>query len=497
MKTQWGKVVSLFLVVAVAMLTGCATSINPATGAKDIGLMSEQEEIQTGQQMHQQVLQEYAPYKNPALQAYVSSVGKKLASQSDRPNLPWTFTVVDSPEINAFAVQGGFIYITRGLMAYLDNEAELAGVLGHEIGHVTARHGARAERDSKIAQGTQLLGTLVGAYLGGDQGAQIGTQLAGGVAQGGFLLPRSREHELQADRLGAEYLQRTNYDPDVMIRVIQVLKSQETYAQDEARAQGKQLNSAPNWLRTHPANDERLQQIQKVADQYNGKYADPGRNRYLQAINGMTFGESREQGITRGRNFYHESLGFTMRVPDRWAFQNSVTELAAVNDDMSAAVAIRLSPNTKGDHNAAIRALLAPDQGRAEPTNINGLRASNFSGAKQNNPIEATVITLNNNDFVIQKLQKNNAGGRGSNDRDLHDIISSFRAMNANDTALAKPYVLHAVVVPRSNAPFADLGRDVARVAPQIRNGEGQVRLLNQVYPKGEVMPGQLVKTIQ
>ncbi|MFY8063346.1 MAG: M48 family metalloprotease, partial [Usitatibacteraceae bacterium] len=139
---------SLGLALGIA-IGGCATSVNPVSGRVDRGLMSEQEEIVSGHNIHQQVLKEYPPYKNAALQAYVNGVGQKLAAQSHRNNLPWTFTVVDSPDINAFAVQGGYIYMTRGLMAYLDSEAELAGVLGHEIGHVTARHGARAARDQQ------------------------------------------------------------------------------------------------------------------------------------------------------------------------------------------------------------------------------------------------------------------------------------------------------------------------------------------------------------
>lgn len=479
---------------SLGLLVGCATSTNPVTGKQDRGLMSEQDEIRSGQQIHQEILKEYTPYKNPALQQYVNALGQKLASQSERANLPWTFTVVDSPEINAFAVQGGFIYITRGLMAYLNSEAELAGVLGHEIGHVTARHGARADRDRKIAQGGQLFATLLGAYLGGETGAQLGQQVGDLSATGGFLLPRSREHELQADRLGASYLQKTNFDPDVMVNVIRVLKAQEVYAQDEARAAGRQASSTPNWLRTHPANEDRLNAMQKVADQYTGQYADPGRNRYLQAINGMTYGDSRERGVTRGQDFYHEPLGFTLRANPRWQIQNSPQELAIISNDMNAAIIIQLSPQSRGDHNAAIRTGLQPDQGRVEQTMINGLRATNFLGAKQNQPIDATIVSLGSNDYVIRRLQK--AEAKGAYDRELREISNTFRAMTPADAANARPYTIRTMPA-RGATPFSELARDVARIAPQVRNAEGQVRLLNQVYPQGNVAAGQLVKTIQ
>jgi predicted Zn-dependent protease len=495
MKRHVERLTTVALMSVALCLAGCATSVNPVSGRTDRGLMSEDEEIRSGQQIHQEVLKEYTPYNSPALQTYVANLGKKLAAQSHRASLPWTFTVVDSPEINAFAVQGGYIYITRGLMAYLDSEAELAGVLGHEIGHVTARHGARAARDQQIAAGTQLLGTLLGAYLGGEAGANLGGQLTGGYAQAGFLLPRSREHELQADQLGAEYLNRVNFDPDTMIKVIGVLKAQETYANDEARAQGRRPRDVPNYLRTHPANDQRLADMRRIADQYAGKYQDDGRARYLQAINGMTFGEGREQGVTRGQNFYHEPLGFTLRAPANWTFQNSSSELGILSNDMQAMVVVTPSFNSRGDHAAAIRTLLAPDQGRTESVLINSLRATNFVGAKQQQPIEATVITLGNTDYVLQKLQK--AEARGARSNELRDIVASFRAMTPADAANAKPYTLRTVTLPRSSTPFADLAREVSRVAPQVRNSEGQVRLLNQVYPQGSVAPGQLVKTIQ
>jgi predicted Zn-dependent protease len=485
---------SFGLALGIAIV-GCATSVNPVSGRVDRGLMSEQEEIASGRSIHQQVLREYPAYKDAALQSYVNGVGQKLAAQSHRNNLPWTFTVVDSPEINAFAVQGGFIYMTRGLMAYLDSEAELAGVLGHEIGHVTARHGARAARDQQIAAGTQLLGTLIGADLGGEAGANVGSQVTGTYAQAGFLLPRSREHELQADELGAEYMQRVGFDPDLMEKVISVLKAQEKFANGEAQRSGRPTGDTPNWLRTHPSNDQRLAEVRRIANQYSGKYQDAGRARYLQAINGMTFGDSREQGVIRGQDFYHEPLGFTLRTPLNWSIQNATSELSIVADNMQAAVSLRPSPNSKGDHAAAIRSLLQPDQGRTEATKINGLRATNFLGTKQGSPVEATVISLGGADYVFQKLQK--PAARGTYDRELREIVASFRALTPADASNAKPYTIRVVVAPRTSAPFTDLAQEVSQIAPQYRNAEAQLRLLNQAYPQGNISAGQLVKTIQ
>lgn len=499
LSTRLSRALAAMIPAAALMLAGCATSVNPVSGRVDRGLMSEEQEIRSGQLIDQEVRKEYTPYNNPALQAYVNAVGQRLSAQSHRASLPWKFTVVDSPEINAFAVQGGFIYITRGLLAYLDSEAELAGVLGHEIGHVTARHGARADHDQKAIAGATVLGTIIAAAAGYSRAAELINEYGAPVAQASFLLPRSREHELQADQLGAEYLQRVNFDPDVMIRVIGVLRAQEVFARDEARALGRNTDETPNWLRTHPSNDQRLADIKRIAAQYTGKYQDEGRGRYLQAINGMTFGDSREHGVTRGQSFYHEPLGFTLRAPTNWQFQNAPNELGVLANDMSAAVSMRPSPQSRGDHNAAIRNLLAPDQGRTEAATINGLRATNFIGSKQGRSIDATVITLGNLDYVFVKMQK--AEARGSKTNALRDIVASFRAMTAADRENAEPYKLRTVPLPKSNVPsttpWAELARDVSRIAPHLRNPEAQLRLLNQVYPQGTIAAGQLVKVIQ
>ena len=154
------------LTLSGALLAGCgSTSINPVTGQAERSVMSEAAEIAEGKKSHQQVLQEYGVLKNPRVQAYVNGIGQQLARQSQRSNLQWTFTVLDSPEINAFALPGGYVYITRGIMAYLDSEADLAGVIGHEIGHVTARHGAqRATRQQDAGLGV-LAASILGAVL--------------------------------------------------------------------------------------------------------------------------------------------------------------------------------------------------------------------------------------------------------------------------------------------------------------------------------------------
>src|SRR6185295_1942441 len=252
------------LLMAAVLVAACGTQVvNPVTGKTERTVMDEPTEIAEGAKAHKEVLEEYGAYDNPKLQAYVNDLGQRLASQSHRANLTWTFTVLDSKEINAFALPGGYVYVTRGIMAYLDSEADLAGVMGHEIGHVTARHGAqRATRQQTAGIGV-IAATVLGAVLevGGVSGATNMASQMSQSAAAGYIASYSRDQESQADELGAEYLSRNRYDPQNMVDVIQVLKSQEQFAADLAKAEGRPVASASNWLASHPANDKRLADI--------------------------------------------------------------------------------------------------------------------------------------------------------------------------------------------------------------------------------------------
>src|SRR5262245_46939179 len=347
------RLLSLPIVLVAVLVASCATVVNPVTGESERTVMDEAAEVEQGKKAHPEVLAEYGTYNNPRVQAYVNELGQRLAKQSHRANLQWTFTVLDSPEINAFALPGGYVYVTRGIMAYLESEAELAGVMGHEIGHVTARHGAqRATRQQAAGIGV-IAATVLGAVLeaGGVSGATDLASQASQSAAAGYIASYSRDQESQADELGAEYLSRNRYDPQNMVDVIQVLKSQEQFAADMAKAEGRQVPSASNWLSSHPANDKRLADIKAFAAKYKaqaGGYADDGRARYLQAIDGMTFGDSREQGVARGRNFYHESLGIALAAPEGWQIDNSQEAIALVNGAGDAGLIVRLVPPKAG-----------------------------------------------------------------------------------------------------------------------------------------------------
>ena len=490
----------LALLLTTTLLAGCATSSvkNPVTGQQERTVMDEPSEIAEGKKAHEQVLSEYGAYPNPKLQAYVNELGQRLASHSERAQLEWHFTVLDSPEINAFALPGGYVYVTRGIMAYMDSEADLAGVMGHEIGHVTARHGAqRATRQQKAGVGV-IAATILGAVLEGvgvGGAGQLASQVSQSVAAG-YIASYGREQESQADKLGAEYLARSNYDPRNMIDVIQVLKNQERFADDTARAEGRTPGPHTNWLASHPSNDKRLQDITQIAQGYQGKYADEGRTRYLQAINGMTFGESREQGVTRGRNFYHEPLGIALTAPQGWKVQNAQDAITLVNAEGNAGLVVKTLPAKAGTtHEEIVRNVLKPNSGRAERTTLNGLSATHFVGSRsteqgQAQAFEVTVVSgPAGQNYLLGYVSKDAEALQRAHPQ-MQEAEKSFRPLTAADRAAAKPWTIKTV--PYQRGGFAQL----ARQSPLPSFPEQQLKLINGVYAGGEPAAGQWVKVV-
>ena len=492
------------LLMAAVLVAACGTQVvNPVTGKTERTVMDEPTEIAEGAKAHKEVLEEYGAYDNPKLQAYVNDLGQRLASQSHRANLTWTFTVLDSKEINAFALPGGYVYVTRGIMAYLDSEADLAGVMGHEIGHVTARHGAqRATRQQTAGIGV-IAATVLGAVLevGGVSGATNMASQMSQSAAAGYIASYSRDQESQADELGAEYLSRNRYDPQNMVDVIQVLKSQEQFAADLAKAEGRPVASASNWLASHPANDKRLADIKAFAAKYKaqaGSYVDDGRARYLQAIDGMTFGDSREQGVTRGRNFYHEGLGIALTAPEGWQIENAPEAIALVNNAGDAGLIVRLVPAKAGKtHDEVIRNVFKPSDGRTEKRTLHGLSATHFDGTVRDQQGQSRTVSLTlvtgpgERNYLLQYVGKD-AAARDRASAGIREAESSFRALTAADRTTARPWSVQTVPYPRGG--FSELAKSSPLPAARA---EAALKLMNGVYGGGaEPKPGQPVKVV-
>ncbi len=485
------------LVLALGLMAGCGTNVvNPVTGKTERSAMDERAELAEGKKAHEQVKEEYGVYNHPRLQAYVNDVGQKLAKQSHRANIPWTFTVLDSPEINAFALPGGYVYITRGILAYMESEADMAGVIGHEIGHVTARHGAqRATRQQNAGLGV-LAATVLGAVLESQAGMSGGTEMMGQMAQGvaaGYVATYSREQELQADTLGAEYLARTRYDPKNMVDVIQVLKSQEQYANDAAQAEGKPAQARDSWLSSHPSNEQRLQSIRQNAAKYQGQYGDDGRQRFLQAIDGMNFGESPEQGLTRGQNFYHAGLGIAMTAAPGWRIQNEPSALTFISPQGDAALKVLHVPPQGGKtHEEILKNGLKATQGQVTRGTISGFAATHFAGVRQvangkTEPLEVTVVTGPAQASYAMAYLSADAAAKQRAFASLVAIEKSFRAMTPADQKAARPWQVRQVPFPRGG--FAELARRSA--IPEKR-----LQLLNGTYGRNDPPVGQMVKAV-
>jgi predicted Zn-dependent protease len=302
----------LFLLLLTACVNAaCAT--NPVTGKREMSLLSEAEEMAIGQQQDVEIRREMGVYDDPELQRYVNDIGQQLARVSHRPNLPWTFTIVDSPAINAFALPGGYVYLTRGILAYLDDESELAGVLGHEIGHVTARHAAQAyTRQAQAGIGLAVLSIFVpGTAPFADLGAT-------GLSV--LFLRHGREAELEADRLGVEYGSGANYDPAGVPRFLATL----------ARVDALSERGMPNWLSTHPDPGSRVVKAEPVAGKFVSADAKTlNRDQYLERIHGLVFGDKPEDGIVRANEFLHPLLRFAVKFPEGWELTNTASAVLA------------------------------------------------------------------------------------------------------------------------------------------------------------------------
>ena len=301
----------LFAIFVSALTLACAT--NPVTGKKQISLLSEAEEAAIGQQQDAEVRREMGVYDNPALQRYVTDIGQRLAATSHRPTLPWTFTVVDSQAINAFALPGGYVYITRGILPYLDDESELAGVLGHEIGHVTARHAAQAyTRQAEAGLGLAVLSIFV-------PGTRPFTDL-GSSGLGVLFLKNGREAEIEADRLGVEYASGGGWDPAGVPRFLSTLQRVDSISE----------RGVPNWLSTHPAPGSRVERAEPVAAKFASTSATAkNRDQYLEQIDGLVFGDNPKDGIVRGHVFLHPLLRLGIDFPDGWEVINTAEQVMA------------------------------------------------------------------------------------------------------------------------------------------------------------------------
>lgn len=353
---------SVILLALSSMFSSCAR--NPVTGKQEFMLLTESDEIKMGQQTDASVIQMYGIYEDEKLAKYINDLGQKMAKISHRPHLKYEFKVMDNPVINAFAVPGGYIYVTRGILAHLNNEAELAGVVGHEIGHVTARHSAKKYSETYVAN----LGLGVGSMISKDF-----AMFAGLAAQGlGLLFLRfSRDDERQADVLGVEYSTKVGYDAREMANFFQTL--------DKMQSKSEQ-GGLPDWFSTHPDPADRIVDVRKEADKKQAELGKKdlkiGRDIYLNTINGLIFGKNPRQGFVENNVFYHPDLKFKFPVPSGWKLNNLPTQVQMIDAKEKGILLFTLA-GTASAKTAADQFIekTKAQVAKNEATKVNGLKA--------------------------------------------------------------------------------------------------------------------------
>lgn len=322
---------SLLLTGLVLVLSvfwdGCA--VNPVSGKKQFMLMSESQELALGKQSDPSIVSQFGVYQDDELQAFLNEKGQEMAAISHRSDLPFEFKLLDSPVVNAFAVPGGYVYFTRGIMAHFNNEAQFAGVLGHEIGHVTARHSARQYSRTVLAQ----VGLIAGMILS-PEFAQFGNEASQGMQL--LLLKYGRDAESESDKLGVEYSSQVGYDAHEMAGFFATLD----------RLTGGPEGRLPTFMSTHPDPADRNQKVGQMAGQWQrrhqGQNYEVGRDSYLRMIDGLMYGEDPRQGFVENDNFYHPELKFQYPIPTGWRTANSPQQVQMAPEDGKAVVILQL-----------------------------------------------------------------------------------------------------------------------------------------------------------
>ena len=467
--------ISGFCFIALFVM-GCASGSSTVTvGGKSVEMPTEVAEE------HQKLIDNIGLYDDPELDAYVRRVGERLLEQSGITSPEFTFTLLDSPDINAFAMPGGFIYMNRGLLAYLDTEAELAGVLAHEIGHITERHHSRR----KTAQVTSKVASVSAYILTGSGDVYDAANMYGAEIISGF----GRDMELEADSAGAEYLHQTGYDVDSMLSVIGVLKDQEQYRRVQAKASGKPSGTYHGLYASHPRNDLRLQTVIKAANELDiGEMPDnpemPGE--YRRQTEGMVYGASAAAQSEPDR-FYHNKLNFTFAHSPGWTVRQSSREIVATSADGSETLTIglaRIDPDR--DTEASLIANAQGDVTNFEILEQYGLAGSTAVASSGGQSVRLAVI-----DHSYRFLFEGEAPDLSAADAGFRTIIDSFRPLTAKEKVTGTSYTLHYIQVPRG-ATFASLASSV-----KLPDAENQLRLINGYYPSGEPRTGDWVKVIR
>ena len=457
----------------------CACATNPVTGKRELVFMSEQQEIALGVQADPSIVGQYGLYTDEALQKYIEDLGQRMVPVSDRPKLEFHFRLLDDPVVNAFALPGGYIYITRGILAYLNDESGLAGVMGHEIGHVTARHGVQQYTQQTLLSGGLVLGAILSPEMGRYMDvASVGAQL--------LLLKNGRDDERQSDQLGVQYATKIGYDTQGMAEFFRTLDN----------LSGGKEGRLPEWTSTHPDPGARYETVSALSKRWQSQVGrlpyKRDRESFLNRIDGIIFGDDPRKGYRESDHFYHPELKFEFSIPRGWRLQNTAAQVVIYTQDQSLAVILRVDDEKSG---AAAADALAKEAGvtmiSREAYRLGGKQAvrAHFSDS-QGKTISATFIEHNDLVFAMYGL-----GATSAAELRLVEVSAdSFRELTDPNILGKQPIALKIINSPREGSFLDVVGQYPPPPGSQLTT-EG-LALLNGLPVNSWIAKGQKLKVL-
>jgi predicted Zn-dependent protease len=484
---------ALFVVSAACLLAlGCVS--NPATGGKSVGVGGLEGEKKTVQKNHQEIVKALGLYDDQATQEYVNVVGQRVALVSDLPAEEFKFFVIDDENINAFTTGCCNVYVNRGLLLNLNSEAELAGVLGHEIGHVTARHPSRRQARGVAAS----LGAMAAAILTGSNAIGQLANIGGQAWMSGY----GRENEMEADRLGLKYMVKAGYDPESIGHVFGMFQAGEKFERARATAEGREPRLYHGVFSSHPSPDERA--VQAAKGSANIKTEPPGgwiqrHDEYLTTINGIAYGSSKAQGIVRDNRFYHADMGITVAFPKGWTIENQRDRLLAYTPKKDAFIQILI--DRKPDKQAPREFLLGKLQGAAvfkgeaitTSEGNEGYAIVTRNGSPiDNGPARWVAVYRGNSVFLTAGASRSALNGVPEIDGIIMSVAETLRGLRPAEFPLAEPYRIK-VVKATDKTKLSDYAQDM----PEDKFKKESLELINAMYPNKKPAPGQLFKIVE
>jgi len=456
--------------IALAWLSACA--VNPVTGQRQLALVTEAQEIQIGRHVAGGAEAQLGLVDDEELQGYVERLGLQLAAASERPDLPWSFRVVDDPTPNAFAAPGGFIFITRGMLALMRNEAELINVLGHEIGHVTARHSVAMMSRAQLAQ----IGLGLGAVLSPEMAARFGDLAAGGLQL--LFLSHGRDAERQADDLGFRYALEQGYDVREMVNV---------FASLQVAAELAGQTPVPSWMATHPYPEERIARINQRIAQLPPSDATlrVGEDEYLERITNLAYGQNPRNGYFEDNRYNHPDLAFRLDVPQGWRTQNTARAVLAGSPEEDAVIQLTLAEGTHEEASATFFQQQGLSARRVRATEINGLSAviGEFEAQQQDLRLGGLAAFITLEDRTFQLLAYTPLERRPAYERTFDTAIRSFARLTDQAALERQPRRLSIVRVPRQMT-VEQMNREYPSMIPMA-----ELVLINQVADAQAALP--------